>query len=97
MNLMLCLLIKATSKRIARYMDEYLPMISIRATDLAKEFKLLCDITAASTSTPHSSSTAIGNQDDNRYSGAAVSTNTTHEKISNLEMSTKGDEAETLI
>ena len=70
LNLTVCLLIKSVSKKIALYMDQHLPVMSIRATHLANEFKLLCDITtAASASAP--TSRAVGLHDDNRYNEAS--------------------------
>ena len=46
-NLLLSLMIKTASKKIAMYIDEHFPVVSKNAADKAREFKLLFDISSA--------------------------------------------------
>ena len=46
-NLLLSLMIKTASKKIAMYIDEHFPVVSKHAADKAREFKLLFDISSA--------------------------------------------------
>merc|ERR1711916_287942 len=90
-NLLLSLFIKSFSKKIAMYLDKYLPVFSIEAARGAREFELLRDVVAASISTSASSGRSISTSNGNTPKKDSDSASNLKDNLSSLELSNVGN------